>query len=298
MDGEAVLAEAAEAFRVALGARLIASYALGSLAHGGFSPLVSDIDIGLILSDPVRDGDGEAIRRVAEAEKAKGSDLHERLSVFWGTPSTLRGDREGGRFPPLDRLDLFDNGRLLEGIEARDGLARPAARELLVTGAEFALEFLAGVADPAPGEAGSSAQALGSLTPAGPGAVEEIRSADVLVARGIRRVTKLVLFPVRFLFTAATGEVGTNDTAVGHYLQVQRAPSRALVAAALRWRKIPPSQGDCEAAELLGEQMVPLYLHYIDDHIGRLRRAGETGLAEGFQEWRQRLLADKSADHG
>jgi hypothetical protein len=33
--------------------RLIAGYALGSLAHGGFSPLVSDVDLGLILEDPV-----------------------------------------------------------------------------------------------------------------------------------------------------------------------------------------------------------------------------------------------------
>ena len=33
--------------RQALGQRLIAAYALGSLAHGGFSAHVSDIDVGL-----------------------------------------------------------------------------------------------------------------------------------------------------------------------------------------------------------------------------------------------------------
>ena len=47
--GEAVLAQALAAYRAALGSRLVAAYALGSLAHGGFSPLVSDVDLGLIL---------------------------------------------------------------------------------------------------------------------------------------------------------------------------------------------------------------------------------------------------------
>jgi hypothetical protein len=49
--GEVVLARAVSAYRDALGSRLIAGYALGSLAHGGFSPLVSDVDLGLILPD-------------------------------------------------------------------------------------------------------------------------------------------------------------------------------------------------------------------------------------------------------
>jgi hypothetical protein len=38
-DGEKVLLAAAAAFQAALGERLLAGYALGSLAHGGFSPL-------------------------------------------------------------------------------------------------------------------------------------------------------------------------------------------------------------------------------------------------------------------
>jgi hypothetical protein len=41
VDGETVLAEAAAAHRAVLGDRLLAAYALGSLAHGGFSELVS-----------------------------------------------------------------------------------------------------------------------------------------------------------------------------------------------------------------------------------------------------------------
>jgi hypothetical protein len=53
-QGEAVLSQAAAAYRRALGSRLVAGYALGSLAHGGFSPLVSDVDLG--ISWPIRPG--------------------------------------------------------------------------------------------------------------------------------------------------------------------------------------------------------------------------------------------------
>lgn len=285
-EGEAVLGEAADVYREALGQRLVAAYALGSLAHGGFSPLVSDIDFGLILADPLGPSDHETVQAVADAIKARGaSALHQRLSVFWGTPSTLRGRAAGGRFPPLDRLDLLENGRLLHGKEARQGLARPGRAELLVAGAEFALDFLG----PGRGPASPASQGLGSLPPAGEVAVEEIRRPERLVARGPRHLTKLVLFPVRFLYTAATGRVGTNLAAADHYLASDETPGARLVAAALTWRTTPPDNTQA-AAELLGQELVPLYLHYIDDHTARLDALGEVDLAEAFESWRSRLL--------
>jgi hypothetical protein len=280
---ERVLAEAAAAYRVALGERLLAAYALGSLAHGGFSELVSDVDLGLIVSGPLQPDDAERIKAVADAEKAKGTPLCERLSVFWGSPATLRGEQEGGRFPPLDRLDLLESGRLLLGADARAGLPRPSTRELLVSSAEFAVEFLAG----ARVLAARQASGLASLQPAGDDAVVEIRSPELLVSRGVRRLTKLVLFPVRFLFTAATGRVGTNDDAVSWYLANQAAPSSPLVRAALDWRTAPPA--DVVASRLLREQLVPLYLYFIDDHIRRLDALGEAELARTYEEWRRRL---------
>ncbi|HEY5276240.1 MAG TPA: hypothetical protein VIK38_06845 [Coriobacteriia bacterium] len=283
--GETVLAEAVDAFRDALGGRLLAAYALGSLAHGGFSPLVSDIDLGLIVRDPLRSDDAERIQAVADAQKANGSELSERLSVFWATESTLRGEQEGGRLPALDRLDLIENGRLLAGTDALYDLPRPSSNELVITGAEFALDFLAGVRD----AGGPPAEGLGSMRRAGEDAVQEIRSPERLLAGGVRRVTKLVLFPVRFLFTAATGGVGTNDAAVAYYLAGGEAPSTKLVAAALAWRTVPPTD-EGAAAELLQEQMVPLYVHYIDDHIARLDSLDHPELARSFEAWRDRLV--------
>jgi hypothetical protein len=283
--GEAVLEQALAAYRAAFGPRLIAAYALGSLAHGGFSPLVSDVDLGLILADPFKMKDRLTVRTVGNAVRAGGSALHERLSVFWGTPSTLQGRSGRGRFPPLDRLDLLEHGRLLAGTEARQGVARPGRDELLVAGAEFALGHLGG----APG----LPERLRGWPRRGGGRgedpVAEIRDPSLLVSRGPRRVTKVVLFPVRFLFTAATGRVGTNAVAAEHYLADAHAPAAELVAAALAWRRSPPP-GD-EATALLSHQLVPLYRHYIDDHITRLDAAGNHRLAGRFRRWRGRLLA-------
>jgi hypothetical protein len=282
-QGEAVLVRAVAAYRAALGSRLIAGYALGSLAHGGFSPLVSDVDLGLILEDPVRATDRLTIRTAARSVRAGGSALDQRLSVFWGTPATLQGQRRGGRFPPLDRLDLLEYGRLLTGTDARSAVARPDRTELLVAGAEFALGYLGGAAR-LPDRLRrplSRSRDDDVLT--------EIRTPSRLVSAGPRRVTKIVLFPVRFLFTAQTGQVGTNTLAARHYLASPDAPATSLVAAALAWRLEPPADG--EAAALLGRELVPLYVHYIDDHVARLRAVGHHRLADRFHRWRTRLLA-------
>jgi hypothetical protein len=285
-QGEAVLARAVAAYQEALGPRLIAAYALGSLAHGGFSPLVSDVDLGLILGDPLRAADRAAIRAVAEAVKSRPG-LHERLSVFWGTPSTLAAQAAqaaGGRFPPLDRLDLLEYGRLLAGTDARRAVARPGPAELLVAGAEFALGYLGGA-----GSVAVTTTGPGPAPPADHGAGSEIREPARLVARGPRRLTKTILFPVRFMFTAATGRVGTNALAAGHYLAGPPAPAAELVSAALAWRQAPPA--DCgAAAALVGRELVPLYAQYLDDHIARLLAAGRPELAARFRQWRTRLI--------
>jgi len=275
--GQAVLARAVSAYRAALGSRLVAGYALGSLAHGGFSPLVSDVDLGLILQDPLRAADRLTIRTVARSVRAGGSVLDQRLSVFWGTPATLAGQGRGGRFPPLDRLDLLDYGRLLTGPDARSAVARPSRTELLVAGAEFALGYL--------GLPGRWARPW----PHDESALKEIRTPSRLVSRGPRRLTKIVLFPVRFLFTAETGQVGTNALAAEHYLASASSPATGLVTAALRWRLEPPA-GD-EATALLSRELIPLYIHYTDDHIARLHAVDRHRLAGRFERWRSRLLA-------
>jgi hypothetical protein len=275
--GEAVLHRAVTAYAEALGDRLVAGYALGSLAHGGFSPLVSDVDLGLILADPLQAGDHATIGAVAGAVRASGPGLPERLSVFWGTPSTLSGQVPGGRFPPLDRLDLLEHGRLLTGRDARQAAARPDRAVLLVAGARFALGSLSGTGS-------------GTGPPADATVLDEIAAPSRLVSRGPRRLTKVVLFPVRFLYTAATGQAGLTALAVEHYLATPGAPATALVTAALAWRTESPADASAAAA-LAGRELIPLYVHYIDDHVPRLLAVGQHEMADRFRQWRARLLA-------
>jgi len=282
-QGEAVLALAVAAYREALGARLVAGYALGSLAHGGFSPLVSDVDLGLILRDPLRVSDRMTIHSVARAVKAGGAAFAERLSVFWGTPSTLAGRARGGRFPPLDRLDLLDYGRLLTGRDTRHSVSRPEQAELLVASAEFALGHLDGA-----GKLPGRLRGWVRWCPHKDDVLNEIRTPSLLVSRGPQRLTKVVLFPVRFLFTAKTGRAGTNVLAAEHYLASAHVPATELVAAALAWRLEPPADDEAAAA-LLGRELIPLYTYYIDDYITSLLAIKRHRLADRFHQWRTRL---------
>jgi hypothetical protein len=266
--GEDVLRDVVRVASDALGERLVAAYAMGSLAHGGFSPSVSDVDVGLVLSDPIQASDADSVAHVADTVRSIGSPLHGRVSVFWCTTDSFAGRSTGGRFPPLDRLCFLEHGRLLQGHDVRGGLMPPSRMELLVVGARFALDVLA------------------------EDVLAYARRPDTLVEAGIRKTTKIVLFPVRFLFTAETGREGTNDAAVQHYSELSGAPGGALVRAAFDWRTHNPSTE--YALSLLNDGLVPLYEYYLNDHIQRLAAIDESELADDFSKWQSRLLAGKS----
>jgi hypothetical protein len=94
--------QVASFFDARLGSVLAEAYQLGSLAHGGFSPVYSDIDIGLLLNcaEPPA-GMAAAISAARDLDSGYGK----KLSVFWGNP-----EYNWGRLPVIDRLDLLDHG--------------------------------------------------------------------------------------------------------------------------------------------------------------------------------------------
>ena len=164
-------------------------------------------------------------------------------------------------------------------------MLRPSRSDLFVVGAEFALDFLAGEKKVhAPG----SAQ-LGSMYPGDDSITHQFRNPATLVAQGPRRLTKLVLFPVRFLFTAETGQVGTNALAVKHYLADADAPAKELIQAAMGWRLVAPESAD-DAVRLLRKGLIPLYCYFIEDHRQRLASMGREDLAERYEQWQARLV--------
>ncbi|SDX20673.1 hypothetical protein SAMN05421504_102659 [Amycolatopsis xylanica] len=249
--GKVVLTTAVTAYRDALGDRLVSAYALGSLAHGGFAPAVSDVDLGLVLREP-----DSSIEGVRDELKASGIPLAERLSVFWSSLGSLRAGRPDGRFPAHDRLDLADYGALLFGTEVRDSLPRPGRAELVEEGAAFALRLLG--------------------SPAG--------IADCLAPQGLSpiRLTKLVLMPVRLLYTAATGELGLTDPAVEYYLGLPDAPAHDLVRAANALRH-GGSPGTLPHGELL--KLLRHYLNYQQKAIG------SPALVAALKQWERNLTS-------
>lgn len=262
--GQAVLREAAHRAGELWDGRLRAAYALGSLAHGGFSSLVSDVDLGLILEGPLIASDADRVHQLSDAVTASTLPLADRLSVFWGTRETLTGAATGGRFPPLDRLDLIVYGQLLQGQECREGLPRPSQRELVVGSARLGLDLLsrpshqAWLADPI------------SLLEAAP-----------------KPLTKAVLFPVRFLYTARTGEIGRNHDAVRHIVSAESGPVGDLAAAALRWREEPPNPDDSDSRALVEAGLRPIYQLFVADHQPRMAEWGEMELARRLEDARR-----------
>jgi hypothetical protein len=104
------VARVGEYFKSRLGASLVEAYKLGSLAHGGFSSIYSDIDVGFLLNcaePPV-----ELPALIAEA-KMLDAEYGKKLSIFWGNPEFA-----WGRLPVIDRLDMLDHGvPLLRGMK-------------------------------------------------------------------------------------------------------------------------------------------------------------------------------------
>jgi hypothetical protein len=91
-----------ETFSSQLRSSLVEAYRIGSPAHGGFSEIYSDLDVGLILSCPIPPADMD---RMIAAAKALDDNYGRKLSIFWGNP-----ELSWGRLPALDRLDLLDHG--------------------------------------------------------------------------------------------------------------------------------------------------------------------------------------------
>ena len=249
----------------AFGERCVAVYAIGSLARGGFSETVSDIDLGVVLAGPLDATDAASMDVIARSAKARDASLPNEISIFWGSIESLNGAVLGGRFPPFDRLDLIDHGLPLHGNDVRSELARPPHRELVLAGARFALDTL-GTDD----------------------RVAQFRDPGLIVDRGPIYLTKMILFPARFLCLERTGLVTGNDESAHYYCDNFDGPDAELVAQAQQWRSeaLPASvtiQG------LLESGLVPLYMRFLDVYVERVETSGETDVASRLIRWRERL---------
>ncbi|HEX5502933.1 MAG TPA: hypothetical protein VFW96_09940 [Thermomicrobiales bacterium] len=246
---DALLAWYCDAARAAFGARLLGAYAIGSLAHGGFTPAVSDVDLAL-LADPLARGDARRVAALARRAAAAHPDYGPRLSVFWSSPAEFNHpDRAevGGRFPALDRLDLVRHGRLLAGVDARDRLRPPSRAAVLAASRDYLLGF---VREPA------RRRLLAG------------ERRDLPADR--KELTRLCLFPARFLYTAETGDAGSNDAAVAHYRARHGGPGAAIVALALALRNEPGRDPTPDERALVAAGLPGYYRDFLREFLGLL----------------------------
>jgi hypothetical protein len=180
-------------FKARLGSALVDAYQLGSLAHGGFSAIYSDIDVGMLLD--CREPPAQMADAITGA-KDLHSEYGKKLSVFWGNPAC-----DWGRLPVIDRLDLLDHGApLLRGHKPH--FRRPAREEI-----QKAL-------------ADSLEQSYRARLP-------ELSSLTHLEPQQRKPFIRSVLYPARFIYTWDNLTVDSNDRAVA-YLHEIRPPGLDL----------------------------------------------------------------------
>jgi len=167
-------------YRAQLGARLIGTYLIGSLAHGGFSDRYSDIDLALVTEDGLDPAELATLRALAAEKDAA---LSQKLSVFWADRHFVMG-----RMPPLDRTDYLDHAVAISERE-RVRPPRPTREEIRVylKGAPFS-----------------------NWTES----AKRFAEADVLAPGDHKAFIRALLYPARLVYSWTTGRMASNDEAV------------------------------------------------------------------------------------
>jgi predicted nucleotidyltransferase len=230
-----VIEAAVAAAEERLGDRLASAYAIGSLAHGGFAPAVSDVDLALLTSEPVEDM-GPIVEEIQD-EVAGTWELGARLSIFHAPWDEFDDPPEGARFPPIDRFDLVRYGILVGGTDLRGAHARlPGAEEIRGQAVESALRRVT------PEQLDAD---LGQLAAGGVG------DADA---------TKAVLWPIRLQHVCDIGQATGNADAVAHYVSLPDAGHGALAQDALAWRDLRSIPGPADALARIESELRDLYV--------------------------------------
>ncbi len=187
------VASVAKFFKLQLGASLTDVYKLGSLAHGGFSQIYSDIDIGLLLSST---NPPEEMARIISEAKEMDPQLGKRLSVFWANPVY-----DWGRLPVLDRIDLLDHGvPLLTNNKAN--FKRPEKADI-------------------------HRSLLESVERSWKPRAKELSRLAELESKNYKPYGRSLLYPARLIYSWDRLQITSNDTAV-EYLRKIKPPGLDL----------------------------------------------------------------------
>jgi hypothetical protein len=255
-----VVADTVEAARAVFGTEIEAIYTLGSLAHGGFAPLVSDVDVAIILGSTTPATAGRIATVQSLVVEKNTSPLAGRLSLFWADwPGVRSGDGEYLRLGPVDRLDLLDSGQLLLGSDLREPSVRPSRGELVLMSADLILsKFTESYLD-------------------------RLRDSEVLVAGGPHLLSKTILFPVRFMYTLGTGQIGLNEDSA-HWYAAEGLPGGALALKAIDWRSDGIDDADLAVQALEAGDLATLHAECMGQYANHLEALGETARATALAQ--------------
>jgi len=181
-------------------------FQLGSLSHGGFSERFSDIDIAVVLHEPVTDAVIDNVKQ--QILQLEPTALAKRVSLFWTV-----SDFSWGRLRPVDQLDFLDNRECLWGEPLQDLPVRPALDIVRKDMHDHSLPYWS-----------EKTQYF----------TQQLPSDD----KAFKEFVRCLLYPARLIFTWQLGKLGSNDEAVTYFTQV--APMslrRDMVEDALRCRK-------------------------------------------------------------
>lgn len=189
-----------------LGDKLLGVYLMGSLAHGGFSTRYSDIDMAVIAADGLAEDDRAAMQRHAETLSPPHA---EKLSLFWSDRTFATG-----RFPPLDRIDYLDHRVALVEHERVEPQRPPLAAIRAWLGGIPLANWLS--------------------------EVRRFAIQPAFDASARKPYLRAHLYPARFVYSWATGAMGSNDAAVA-YLRAHPPQGIELgpIEEALRCRQTP-----------------------------------------------------------
>jgi hypothetical protein len=225
-----------------LGERLASAYAIGSLAHGGFAPAVSDVDLALLTGESV-DDIADVVDEMRD-EVAGTWELGSRLSIFHAPWAEFGDPPEGARFPPIDRFDLVRYGILVGGIDLRAAHATlPGAGEIRGQAVESALR---------------------RVTPAG---LDADLGQPAAGGVSVSDATKAVLWPIRLQHVCDIGQATGNADAVAHYVSLPDAGHSALAQDALAWRDLSAIPDPADALARIDDEIRDL-------HVEVFRRLG------------------------
>lgn len=250
--------------------KLISCYAIGSLAHGGFSPTTSDVDFAIILSNPWQSNYIDIIKQINREICTCGLKMANKASIYYGSVETMNTNSSYIRFPGYDKLDLIIHGKLLYGQDIRTLLVAPTTEEIEIEGITQIVERFE----------------IDKAT------IEINQISNLILCGQIPRVSKLILLPIRFLYTIHTNLLAHNIDSVAYFEKNTIDNNKIqLVNFAYTLRNLSSPYAintilkQFQAIPYAQENLRVLYKEFIELYYSRLIKYGKNKLANELLSW-------------